>query len=43
MERLAEELYFAERTLGMSLEQFVSAAFYHIQRGSRRNEKTKLQ
>ena len=33
MERLAEEVYFAERTLGMSLEQFVSAAFYHIQRG----------
>ena len=33
MERLAEELYFAERTLGMSLEQFVSAAFYHIQEG----------
>ena len=33
MERLSEELYFAERTLGMSLEQFVSAAFYHIQRG----------
>ena len=33
MERLAEELYFAERTLGMSLEQFVSAAFYHIQLG----------
>lgn len=33
MERLAEELYFAERTLGMSLEQFVSAAFYHIQQG----------
>ena len=29
----AEELYFAERTLGMSLEQFVSAAFYHIQEG----------
>ena len=33
MERLAEELYFAERTLGMSLDQFVSAAFYHIQQG----------
>lgn len=33
MERLAEELYFAERTLGMSLQQFVSAAFYHIQQG----------
>ena len=33
MERLAEELYFAERTLGRSLEQFVSAAFYHIQKG----------
>ena len=33
IERLAEELYFAERTLGMSLDQFVSAAFYHIQLG----------
>ena len=33
MERLAEEVYFAERTLGMSLDQFVSAAFYHIQQG----------
>ena len=33
MERLAEEVYFAERTLGMSLDQFVSAAFYHIQEG----------
>ena len=33
IERLAEELYFAERTLGMSLDQFVSAAFYYIQQG----------